>query len=239
MGRSRMLEIEQLGVEFDGANALDNVSITVPLGEITAVIGRNGAGKSTLLKALAGLVTPSRGRFSFAGQELTGMSPSAIVRAGLALVPEGRELFPRMSVMDNLAVGATTVRDPQLRRRNLDRIFALFPVLAKKKDAQAARLSGGEQQMLACGRALMASPRMLLLDEPSIGLAPRVEADLMAAVSLYTRDAGVGVLLVEQNARLALEISSRAYVMELGTVVLAGASADLIGDPAVTASYLG
>ena len=234
-----MLQVRDLALNYGGVRALDGVSLDVPAQQITTVVGSNGAGKSSLMKAIAGLERPSAGRITLEGESLLGLTPSAIVARGLALVPEGRELFPRMSVLENLLVGATLVGSAAARRRSMDRVLALFPVLARKLGAMAGSMSGGEQQMLAFGRALMAEPRVLLLDEPSIGLAPIIEEQLIASIRDVSQDLGMAVLLVEQNAMLALESSQQAYVLELGRVVRQGPSAELIRDPGIVASYLG
>jgi branched-chain amino acid transport system ATP-binding protein len=234
-----MLQIRDVALNYGGVRALDGVSLDVPERQITTVVGSNGAGKSSLMKAIAGLERPATGTILLEGESLLGMTPSEIVARGLALVPEGRELFPRMSVLENLMVGATLVRSAAARRSSMDRVLALFPVLARKLGAIAGSMSGGEQQMLAFGRALMAEPRVLLLDEPSIGLAPLIEEQLMASIREVSQQLGMAVLLVEQNAMLALESSHQAYVLELGRVVRQGPSAELIHDPGIIASYLG
>jgi branched-chain amino acid transport system ATP-binding protein len=234
-----MLQVRDVALSYGGVRALDGVSLEVPARQITTVVGSNGAGKSSLMKAIAGLERPSAGSITLEGESLLGLTPSEIVARGLALVPEGRELFPRMSVLENLMVGATLVRSAAARRVSMDRVLALFPVLARKLGAMAGSMSGGEQQMLAFGRALMAEPRVLLLDEPSIGLAPIIEEQLMASIRQVSQELGMAVLLVEQNAMLALESSHQAYVLELGRVVRQGPSAELINDTAIIASYLG
>jgi branched-chain amino acid transport system ATP-binding protein len=234
-----MLQIRGVALNYGGVRALDGVSLDVPAQQITTVVGSNGAGKSSLMKAIAGLERPSAGTIALEGESLLGLPPSAIVARGLALVPEGRELFPRMSVQENLLVGATLVRSAAARRRSMDRVLELFPVLARKLGEMAGSMSGGEQQMLAFGRALMAEPRVLLLDEPSIGLAPIIEEQLMASIREVSRQLGMAVLLVEQNAMLALESSHHSYVLELGRVVRQGPSAEMISDPSIIASYLG
>jgi branched-chain amino acid transport system ATP-binding protein len=234
-----MLQVKEVALSYGGVRALDGVSLDVPARQITTVVGSNGAGKSSLMKAIAGLERPSAGTITLDGESLMGLTPSAIVARGLALVPEGRELFPRMTVLENLMVGATLIRSAVARRASMDRVLALFPVLERKLGAMAGSMSGGEQQMLAFGRALMAEPRVLLLDEPSIGLAPIIEEQLMASIREVSQQLGMAVLLVEQNAMLALESSHQAYVLDLGRVVQQGPSADLIHDPAIIASYLG
>lgn len=234
-----MLEVNGLSVDYAGIQALVAVSLTVEPGHITAVIGSNGAGKSSLLRAISRLVPVAAGEILLDGRRIDRLAPASVVAAGIAHVPEGRELFPRMSVAENLLLGAHLRRDRKAIRRDLERAFAMFPVLETKAQNQARSLSGGEQQMLAFCRAMMSRPKLLLLDEPSIGLAPLIEAQLMHSIVDLCRDTGVGVLLVEQNARAALEISTFAYVVELGSVALRGPSAKLIGDPAIHAAYLG
>ncbi|MER9240959.1 ABC transporter ATP-binding protein [Mesorhizobium sp. M0633] len=234
-----MLEAKNLVLEYGGVRALNGMSFTASTGEVTAVVGSNGAGKTTLMNAICGLVKLASGEIRLDGARLNGLAPDEIVRKGISLVPEGRELFPKLSVLENLLLGATVRPDPAVRRKTLERIFELFPVLANRQKQQAGRMSGGEQQMLAFGRALMAQPKMLLLDEPSIGLAPMVEEQLISAISDYSRENGIGVLIVEQNAMLALEYAQHAYVVEQGRVALSGPAAEIRDDPAVIASYLG
>lgn len=234
-----MLEISDLCVSYEQNLAVNGFSMTAGAGMITAVLGSNGAGKTTLLKSISGLVPVKSGRISAFGKEIQGLSTAEIVRRGVCLVPEGRELFPRMSVADNLMVGAWLRRDKDGVRRDLARVYDYFPVLARKAKLSARNLSGGEQQMIAFGRALMAGPRILLLDEPSIGLAPLVEMQLMQALRQLTDDTGIAVVLVEQNASLALQVSDRAYVLELGAMALEGAAAELLTDPRVKQAYLG
>ncbi|MER8541478.1 ABC transporter ATP-binding protein [Mesorhizobium sp. M1334] len=234
-----MLEAKDLVLEYGGVRALNGMSFTARTGEVTAVVGSNGAGKTTLMNAICGLVKLASGEIRLDGARLNGLAPDEIVRKGISLVPEGRELFPKLSVLENLLLGATVRPDPAMRRKTLERIFELSPVLANRQKQQAGRMSGGEQQMLAFGRALMAQPKMLLLDEPSIGLAPMVEEQLISAISDYSRENGIGVLIVEQNAMLALEYAQHAYVVEQGRVALSGPAAEIRDDPAVIASYLG
>ncbi len=234
-----MLEVRNLSVDYSGIKAVDKVSIDVVAGEITALIGSNGAGKTSLLGALSGLIRPSTGTITFNGVDLTAASPAAIVAAGMAQVPEGRELFPRMTVHENMLLGAHLRTDKQAIGRDLDRAYEIFPVLAQKRSLKARQLSGGEQQMLAFARAMMSDPKLYVLDEPSIGLAPLIEEHLMQSIVQICEETGAGVLLVEQNAMLALEISTNAYVMELGSITLSGPSSGLINNPAVAAAYLG
>ncbi|KRS15761.1 ABC transporter ATP-binding protein [Roseovarius indicus] len=234
-----MLRVDGLTLGYGGIRALENASIDVRENTVTTLVGSNGAGKSTLMKGIMGLMAPLAGEVRLDGERLSGLSTSQIVAQGVVLVPEGRELFPRMTVLENLQVGASLGGDGTRKKRNLDTVTELFPVLGRKLSMAARNLSGGEQQMLAVGRALMASPRFLLLDEPSIGLAPLVEEQLMASIRQVSNELGLGVLLVEQNAMLALENSYWAYVIELGRITKSAASADLVEDPSIVDAYLG
>jgi branched-chain amino acid transport system ATP-binding protein len=234
-----MLEIRDLSLDYGGIQALNNVSLDVQDGVVTALIGSNGAGKSSLLRAISGLVSPNAGSIRFHDRELTKLSPTAIVEAGVVQVPEGRQLFPKMTVQENILLGAFLRRDRAGIKRDLDNVLDLFPVLRRRLTAQARQLSGGEQQMLAFARAMMARPRFFLLDEPSVGLSPLMEEHLMSAIVDICKVTGSGVLLVEQNATIALEISVNAYVMELGNLVLSGLSRDLLANPSVAKAYLG
>ncbi|NNU62925.1 ABC transporter ATP-binding protein [Ochrobactrum soli] len=234
-----MLEVRNLSVDYSGIKAVDKVSIDVSPSAITALIGSNGAGKTSLLAAISGLVTPSTGTVTFNGVDLTAANPAAIVAAGVAQVPEGRELFPRMTIQENLLLGAHLRTDRRAISHDIERAFDIFPVLARKRTLKARQLSGGEQQMLAFARAMMSDPKLYVLDEPSIGLAPLIEEHLMQSIVHICQETGAGVLLVEQNAMLALEISTNAYVMELGSITLSGPSSGLINNPAVAAAYLG
>ena len=233
-----MLEINDLHVSYGQVDAVRGVSLALLPGQIVSVIGPNGAGKTTLLGAAMGLL-PSQGRLRFDGIDLRALDVEARVERGLCLVPEKRELFGELTVLDNLTLGAYTQRrrGTPLRGR-LDAVYARFPRLAERVAQRADTLSGGERQMLAIGRALMCSPRLLMLDEPSLGLAPLVVQEIFAIVRRL-RDDGVAILLVEQNARAALESSDEGYVLETGEVALRGASAALAGDPRVQATYLG
>ncbi|WP_027038674.1 ABC transporter ATP-binding protein [Mesorhizobium ciceri] len=234
-----MLEAQDIVVEYGGVRALDQLSFSAQIGDVTAVVGSNGAGKTTLMNTICGLIQPVSGEIRLDGERIDGLAPDEIVRRGISLVPEGRELFPRLSVLENLLLGATVRPDPATRRTTLARIYELFPVLADRQSQKAGQLSGGEQQMLAFGRALMSLPKLLLLDEPSIGLAPMVEEQLISAIRDYSLENGIGVLIVEQNAMLALEYAQHAFVVEQGRVALSGPAATVRDDPAVIASYLG
>jgi len=233
-----MLEIGDLHVSYGQVEAVRGVSLTLLPGQIVSVIGPNGAGKTTLLAAAMGLL-PSRGTLRFEGDSLHELDVEARVERGLVLVPEKRELFSALSVIDNLRLGAYARRlgHAALKQR-IDAVYARFPRLAERRSQMASTLSGGERQMLALGRALMSAPRLLMLDEPSLGLAPLIVRDILTIVR-GLRDEGVAILLVEQNARAALETSDHGYVLETGEIALSGASAELAGDPRVQATYLG
>jgi branched-chain amino acid transport system ATP-binding protein len=233
-----LLAIEDVSVAYDKVEAVRGVSLTVEAGQIVTVIGPNGAGKTTLLSAAMGLL-PWRGRMLFDGDDLARLDVEARVERGFCLVPETRELFGEMSVGDNLVLGAyCRRRDRAAVRRSLDEVMQRFPRLAERRRQLAGTLSGGERQMLALGRALMAGPRLLLLDEPSLGLAPLIVREIFRIVAAL-RDVGVSILLVEQNARAALETADVGYVLETGEIVHTGPAAALMHDPKVVASYLG
>jgi branched-chain amino acid transport system ATP-binding protein len=220
--------------------ALSGVTCHINAGEVVALIGANGAGKTTLLNAVCGLVR-REGEILFSGRSLTGLAPEEIVGLGISQVPEGRQLFAPMTVAENLELGAYRRRRRGAReaiQADLERVFTLFPRLQDRLQQQAGTMSGGEQQMLAIGRALMARPRLLLLDEPSLGLAPLVVEDILATLAVL-RNEGVTILLVEQNARAALKVADRAYVLETGRIILGGAARDLLSDRQVTRAYLG
>ncbi len=234
-----VLEVERLCVSYGKVQAVREVSMRVPAGSIVTVIGPNGAGKTTLLMALMGLL-PSQGGIRFKGDDCRGADPQQRVEMGMSLVTEKRDLFGSMTVEDNLTLGAFCHRRQgrAARLQDIDRVYALFPRLKARSTQLAQTLSGGERQMLALGRALMARPQLLLLDEPSLGLAPRIVREVLQAVA-QLRDAGLSVLLVEQNARAALQIADEGYVLELGEVALHGSSEQLLHDPKVESTYLG
>ena len=231
------LEVHDVSVAYGLVRALDGVSLSVAEGEIVALVGSNCAGKSTLMKAVMGVVRPGSGRISFAGASLLGLAVEAVVRRGVVLVPEGRGILGSLTVRENLRLGAYHRRDAGIKA-DLDQITARFPVLASRLEQKAGSLSGGEQQMLALGRALMARPRLLLLDEPSLGLAPVIVASIFDIIASLARE-GVTVLLVEQNAAEALRLAHRAYVLETGRVVLEGKGSDLLQHERVREAYLG
>ncbi|MBI4374900.1 MAG: ABC transporter ATP-binding protein [Elusimicrobia bacterium] len=233
-----MLEIRDLHCVYGRKiRALKGVSLEIGRGEIVALIGNNGAGKTTLLKTVAGQLKPERGQVLFEGRSMVGRASFEIVRQGIALVPEGRRIFPRLSVVENLEMGAYWRRGADLSRE-MAHVFELFPVLGKRRAQLGGTLSGGEQQMLAIGRAMMAAPRLLMLDEPSMGLAPIVVDRVFEIIERINRE-GVTVFLVEQNARRALSLAARAYVLETGLICGCGAACDLMADSSVQKAYLG
>lgn len=234
-----MLGFENVELYYDHVYALKGVSLELHEGETVALIGANGAGKSSILRAITGLRPIRSGQITYLGDRLDGSSPAEIVRKGIVMVPEGRRVFPLMSVRDNLLMGAFTRSDKAGIAQTLDSVLERFPRLRERIGQQASTLSGGEQQMMVIGRALMARPRLLLLDEPSLGIAPKLVQDIARAIVAISRDEGVSVLLVEQNSRMALSISNRAYALSTGQVVLSGNSRALLDDPRVKAAYLG
>ena len=237
-GDSPMLALENVNVFYGAIHALRNVSLTVNAGEVVTLIGANGAGKSTTLRAITGLLAPKSGRVRFEGQDIAGVAPHKLVARGISMSPEGRGVFANLTVLENLEMGAYLTKDHARIRRDLDRGFALFPRLKERVKQIAGTLSGGEQQMLAMARALMSHPKLLLLDEPSLGLAPIVCQTIFATID-EIKAAGTTVLLVEQNANAALKHADRGYVMETGEVILEGDAAELAGNPRVREAYLG
>jgi len=233
-----LLEVDDITVAYDGVSALRGVSIAVAEREVVSIVGANGAGKSTLLKAIVGLIAPSRGRILFEDVDLSGSPPQQRLDRGITLCPEGRRLFPQMTVYENIRMGAYRTTDRGAFRQRLDLMYAMFPKLAERRGQLAASLSGGEQQMVAIARALMSRPRLLMLDEPTLGLAPKMIHEVARLVGIVKAE-GIAVVLVEQNARLALKISERGYVLENGVVSLSGTSADLLADDHVQNIYLG
>jgi branched-chain amino acid transport system ATP-binding protein len=233
-----VLVLEHLDVFYGAIRALRDASIVVNAGEVVTLIGANGAGKSTTLRAISGLVTPRGGRITFEGEEVTGMQANRLVARGISMAPEGRGVFANLTVLENLEMGAYLVKDRARVRRGVERAFSLFPRLAERTVQRAGTLSGGEQQMLAIARALMSGPKLLLLDEPSLGLAPLVCQTIFATID-DIKAAGTTVLLVEQNASAALKHSDRAYVLETGTVILEGTARSIATNPRVREAYLG
>jgi branched-chain amino acid transport system ATP-binding protein len=232
-----MLEVERISASYGRIKALENVSLAVPAGGIVCLLGANGAGKTTTLNCISGVVPVTGGRIRFEGDDITGWAIDRIVARGIVQVPEGREIFPEMSVADNLLLGAW-LRRRDAAKRGFDRVYGYFPRLAERASQLAGTLSGGEQQMLMIGRALMAEPKLLLLDEPSLGLSPILVEQLFTIVRRVHAD-GVPILLVEQNARVALEASDHGFIIENGEIRLQGPAAELAGNPEVRAAYLG
>ncbi len=236
-----MLRVESVSAFYGSMQVLRNVSLHVSPGEIVTLLGANGAGKSTLLKVISGLWPAAKGKLLFNGRNITGLSAEQILRLGIGQVPEGRQIFAPLSVQDNLILGAYVrffQEDKKNIWRDLERIFELFPILKERAQQRAGTLSGGEQQMLAIGRTLMAKPKLLLLDEPSMGLAPRVTNDILRTIKLL-KEKSTTILLVEQNAQAALKIADRGYVLETGRIILEGESHDLLSNKEVQRAYLG
>jgi branched-chain amino acid transport system ATP-binding protein len=233
-----MLTLDRVNVFYGGIHALRDLSITIRDGEVVTLIGANGAGKSTTLRAISGLVPPKSGRVTFDGEDITGAPAHTLVTRGISMSPEGRGVFANLTVLENLEMGAYRVRDRAQIAQDLERAFSLFPRLKERLKQRAGTLSGGEQQMLAMARALMSRPRLLLLDEPSLGLAPIVCQTIFSTIDAI-KAAGTTVLLVEQNASAALKHSDRGYVLETGAIILEGTSAEIAADPRVRQAYLG
>ncbi|MDQ2139113.1 ABC transporter ATP-binding protein [Alcaligenaceae bacterium A4P071] len=233
-----LLALRDLEVAYGGIRAVRGINLTVNEGELVALIGANGAGKSTTLRAICGLVPVAGGSISYAGRDMTGTPSYELVRQRLVMVPEGRGIFGQLTIEENLAMGGYTRRDAADIRRDTERVFELFPRLAERRKQSAGTLSGGEQQMVAMGRAMISRPRLLLLDEPSMGLAPLMVDKVFEVVRTIAAE-GVTILLIEQNAKLALENSHRGYVMESGELILEGAAQQLLHDPKVREAYLG
>ena len=233
-----MLELHGLRAAYGPVEALRGVDLEVHAGELVCLLGANGAGKSSTLRAISGLVRPTGGRIVFDGRTITGLEPAAILTAGIAHCPEGRRVFPYLTVQENLVMGAFVRRDSDGIAADLERVCAHFPILGERRRQAAGTLSGGEQQMLAIGRALMARPRLILFDEPSLGLAPTVVETTFGIIADIRRQ-GTTVLMVEQNAYLALQMADRGYVMETGRIVLAGAARELMTNDHVRRAYLG
>ena len=231
-----ILEIRDLQVHYGGIEAVRGISLDVPEGEIVTLIGANGAGKSSTLRAIAGLVKPSAGKISFLDEDITGMDSSMIVSKGITLVPEGRRIFPDMTVLENLKIGAYLRKDDLTE--DLNWVFDLFPRLKERSWQAGGTLSGGEQQMLAVGRALMSRPKVLMMDEPSLGLAPLVVQGIFDIIRTINKE-GVTVLLIEQNANMALKVADLAYVLETGTITKFGTGAELLADESIKEAYLG
>jgi branched-chain amino acid transport system ATP-binding protein len=234
-----MLEIKNLAVSYGAISALHGISLSVQAGNIVTLIGSNGAGKTTTLKTISGLLKPKSGEIFYDGKNIAGLPPHEIVARGLSHVPEGRMIFSNLTVLENLHMGAYLVRDKKIVRRELEFVFATFPRLKEREQQIAGTLSGGEQQMLAIGRALMSQPKFLMLDEPSLGLAPLLVKTIFEKIVEINRERSLTILLVEQNANRALEISHFGYVLETGKITLSGDSASLRQNPQVKSAYLG
>jgi branched-chain amino acid transport system ATP-binding protein len=233
-----MLSVENLDLFYGDAQALDGVSLDVPQGEIVAIVGANGAGKSSLIRAIAGIERTRAGTIRFKGRRIDGLEPHQICNLGIGQVAEGRQVFPSLSVLENLQMGALLPRARAAARRALEDAFAMFPRLAERRDQAAGTLSGGEQQMLAIGRCLAGQPELIMFDEPSLGLAPLVVQDVLRSIRLLN-GRGITILLVEQNVAVSLKISNRAYVLENGRIVMSGSGASLLHDDRVRQAYLG
>lgn len=236
---SDMLEFTDVELYYDHVYALRGVSINLQEGETVALIGANGAGKSSILKAITGLAKLRQGSIHFQGEQINGLSASEVVKRGITMVPEGRRVFPYMSIKDNLMMGAFSRSDKAGINQTLESVLTRFPRLKERYSQAAGTLSGGEQQMMVIGRALMAKPKLLLLDEPSLGIAPKLVQDIARSIVAINRDEGVSVLLVEQNSRMALSISNRAYALTTGNVAISGVSKELLHDDRIKAAYLG
>ncbi len=234
-----MLSVKQLKVSYDEVPALMNVSLEVHEGELVALVGSNGAGKSTFLRAVAGLMKLDEGEITFMGESLVSLPAFQVVRRGVALVPEGRRLFARMSVYENLLAGATIQKDPEVREKSLAEVYEMFPRLKERANQRAGTLSGGERQMLAIGRALMSRPRLLMLDEPSLGLMPLLVDSILEILQRLNQERNMTILLVEQNVREALEIAHRGYVIQSGKIVMEGEGRELLESDLIRQAYLG
>ena len=234
-----MLSVADLHVSYGAIAALNGISFSIQPGAIVTLIGGNGAGKTTTLRTISGLLRPAAGKVTFLGEDITTVTPHKIVARGLCHVPEGRMIFSNLTVDENLAMGAYLQDDAALNAKNRDYVFSIFPRLKERLRQTAGTLSGGEQQMLAIGRALMSNPKFLMLDEPSLGIAPRLISTIFEKIIEINRERGITILLVEQNANLALEISTYAYALETGHIVMEGASKQLRADPRLKATYLG
>lgn len=233
-----MLKVDNLFVAYGGIEALKGVSLEVPDGKIVTLIGANGAGKSTLLRTIMGLVKPKGGTVTYEGKDITGLNSQKIVEAGITMVPEGRRVFPNLTVLENLKIGAYLRKNKAAIARDLEKIYELFPRLKERNWQMAGTLSGGEQQMLAVGRALMCRPKVLMMDEPSLGLAPLIIKDIFNIIKEINRQ-DMTVLLIEQNANMALKVADRAYVLETGNITMQGTGRELLENPDIKAAYLG
>lgn len=234
-----MLKVEDLHVAYGGVQAVRGISLEVHAGEITALLGANGAGKSSTLLSIVGSIKSRSGRVTFEGLDIIGQPPEILIKKGIAMIPEGARVFARQPVEQNLRLGAYIVRDETVYRQRLERVYKLFPRLLERREQLAATMSGGERQMLAIGRALMSGPRLLLIDEPSLGLSPILIEQVFDALAALNKQDGLAVLLVEQNMAMALEVAARAYVMQSGRIAIEGTAADLAASDEVRKAYLG
>jgi branched-chain amino acid transport system ATP-binding protein len=234
-----LMVIEKLSVNYGAIKALENVTLEVYPGEILSVIGANGAGKSTLLKTITGIIKPVGGEITFNGINIHGLRPDKIVRLGITMVPEGRRIFPDLTVMENLEIGGYVISEHTLKKELFDLIMTTFPRIKERLKQHAGTLSGGEQQMLAMGRALMSNPKLLLLDEPSMGLSPIITKEIFSLIRFINKERGISMILVEQNAHMALEHSERTYVFENGRVTMQGPSAEIKSNTSIIEAYLG
>ncbi len=232
-----MLKITGVETYYDNIQALKGIDFQISTGEVVAIIGANGAGKTTTMKTIAGLIKPKKGKIEFMGENITGLRPDQLVRMGISLVPEGRAILSQMTVLENLEMGAFQRADKDIRK-DIDKVMDRFPILRERTNQLGGTLSGGQQQMLAIARALMSRPKLLLLDEPSMGLAPIIVADIFKIIKEINQE-GTTVLLVEQNVRQALKVAHKGYVLETGKIIISGTSRDLINDPKVKEAYLG
>lgn len=235
---NNILEIKDLVVSYNGIEAVKEISFDVPKGKIVTLIGANGAGKSTVLKTVAGVVKPKNASILFEGEEISGKTPDFIVSKGVTLVPEGRRVFPNLTVLENLKIGAYLRKDKKAIQKDIEHVYELFPRLSERSWQLAGTLSGGEQQMLAVGRALMSSPKLIMMDEPSLGLAPLVVQDIFSIIRQINSE-GITVLLIEQNANMALKIADKAYVMETGRITMEGTGEELLSNETIKEAYLG
>jgi len=235
-----LLELKQVVAGYlRGVDVLRGVNMHVNAGELVCLIGPNGAGKSTVLRTISGLLNPSKGQVVFDGKDIAGLRPDLVLRKGIAQIPQGHSAFPGMTVHENLLMGAYTLKDKAERARRLERVYSMFDLLTERRDEKAGNLSGGQQKVLELGRALMINPRMILLDEPSLGLAPKTARMVFDTIKRLQEESGITVLMVEQNAKSGLAIADRAYVLELGRERLEGPASDLLNDPRVAQLYLG
>lgn len=233
------LEVNNVSYYYGAAIALDNISLSVDKEEIVAIVGSNGAGKTTLLKVISGIFKPSAGKILFEGKRIDGLKAFNIVKLGIALVPEGRQIFPQMTVLENLLMGTYMIKDKRRRKERLKMVYEIFPILEERKNQIANTLSGGEQQMLAIGRALMSSPKLLMLDEPSTGLAPVIVEKIFKLIRKINEEFGISILLVEQNVKKSLSIANRGYVLETGKITMKGSSKELLENEYIKRAYLG